>query len=177
MAAPSLPFVPEEQYRNTSYEIECEYVDGVLVKRNVGERKHSRLQFLLAAFLGLKEAEYQILGYTEQRIWVAPGRYRVPDVCVMLAEHRKEKVFSEPPALLVEVLSEEDQFPEMNRKITDYVTMRVRNICIADPYNLKVFTVDNGRLSESPSLLVAFQLREDKPHLAFDFAELFSKLD
>jgi Uma2 family endonuclease len=175
--APTPPLVSEEDYLNTSYEVECEYVDGVLVERNVGKRKHSRLQYLIGSFLHSKESECRILGYTEQRIRIAPRRYRVPDVCVMLAEQNQEDVFSEPPALVIEILSEEDQFLEINRKLTDYLMMGVRNICIADPYNRKVFTVEDRRLVESPSLLVAFELRRDTPLLAFDFSELFRQLD
>ena len=43
--------VPLEEYLRTSYEPDCEYVDGELVERNAGSRKHSRLQGLLVAYL------------------------------------------------------------------------------------------------------------------------------
>ena len=36
--------VTEEEYLSTSYEPDCEYEDGVLIERNVGERDHSWLQ-------------------------------------------------------------------------------------------------------------------------------------
>src|SRR5687768_2202096 len=141
--APSVPYVTEEEYLSTSYEVECEYIDGVLVERHVGERKHSRLQALLTAFLVSKEPQYETLTYTGQRIRVGPKRYRAPDVCVMPAEHRKEKVFSEPALLIIEILSEEDQAPELRRKVSDYVRFGVPNICIVDPYNEVVSTVQN----------------------------------
>ena len=39
--------VPVEEYLRTSYDPDMEYVDGALLERNVGERRHSRLQFLI----------------------------------------------------------------------------------------------------------------------------------
>ena len=37
-------FVSVEEYLKTSYEPECDYVDGEVQERNVGERDHSILQ-------------------------------------------------------------------------------------------------------------------------------------
>ena len=38
-----------EAYLQTSYRPDCDFVDGVLEDRNVGERDHNRLQLLLGA--------------------------------------------------------------------------------------------------------------------------------
>ena len=43
--------VAVEAYLRTSYDPDMEYVDGTLVERNVGERRHSRLQGFLVALL------------------------------------------------------------------------------------------------------------------------------
>lgn len=43
-ALPPLPRVTVEEYLNTSYEPDVEYVDGILVKRNVGDWLHSLVQ-------------------------------------------------------------------------------------------------------------------------------------
>ena len=34
-------FVPVEEYLNTSYEPDCEYVDGEMLQRNMGEPEHA----------------------------------------------------------------------------------------------------------------------------------------
>jgi hypothetical protein len=39
------------EYLNTSYRPDCEYLEGELLKRNVGEWDHSRLQGLFYGFL------------------------------------------------------------------------------------------------------------------------------
>jgi hypothetical protein len=33
-----------EEYLNTEYEPDCDYVDGVLEQRNVGKKRHARTQ-------------------------------------------------------------------------------------------------------------------------------------
>ena len=36
-----------EEYMNTSYEPDCDYVDGILEDRNAGQNRHGRTQGLL----------------------------------------------------------------------------------------------------------------------------------
>jgi hypothetical protein len=43
--------VSVEEYLPTVYETECEYADGELVERNMGESDHSGIQMALAALL------------------------------------------------------------------------------------------------------------------------------
>jgi len=39
--------VPLSEYLNTSYRPDCDYLEGELLERNVGEWDHARLQGLL----------------------------------------------------------------------------------------------------------------------------------
>src|ERR1035437_9123393 len=86
MATSSL--VSVDQYLTTSYRPDCDYVDGVLLERNVGEFDHGRLQTALAAFYYNHRRQCRVHASTEQRVQVAPARFRIPDVCVSAeAEH------------------------------------------------------------------------------------------
>jgi len=38
---PSRTLVSVDEYLHTSYDPDCDYVDGAIVERNVGERDHS----------------------------------------------------------------------------------------------------------------------------------------
>ena len=76
--------VPLAEYLNTSYRPDCDYLEGELLERNVGEWDHSRLQTLLAWYLRSREKQWGILAVTEQRVQVKARRYRVPDVTVLL---------------------------------------------------------------------------------------------
>ncbi|MBC7927319.1 MAG: Uma2 family endonuclease [Bryobacteraceae bacterium] len=176
--APALPFVSLSEYLTSSYEPDRDYLDGILVERNVGKRKHSRLQALILNFLMSQEEQYAILVYPEQRIQLTPSRFRIHDVCVMDGRHRSEDIFTEPPLLVFEVVSPQDAFGELITKARRYREMGVAHICVADPWNHTLFYVDaQGSWIESASLTVSFSIRAALPPLTLDFAGLFSQLD
>ena len=108
--------VPLEEYLGTSYEPDCEYVDGSVVDRNVGEYLHSLLQTLLAGHINsLRQTTgLKFLALVEQRLRVQGGddehrRYRIPDICVLAPGHRRTPVVIDPPLLAVEILSPDDR--------------------------------------------------------------------
>lgn len=55
MAAGTL--ISVQEYLSTSYSPDREYVDGVVVERNLGERDHSRLQTDLSTYLNVRSRE------------------------------------------------------------------------------------------------------------------------
>ena len=174
--APTLPPEPVETYLSSAWEPDREYVDGALVDRHSGERKHSRLQALLIQLLMTQEAEHNILVYPEQRIYVRSQRYRVPDVVVMPADHKVEDVFTEPPLLVIEVVSRDDEWGAILDKSEDYFRLGVPNIVFADPNRQRVFQVDGrGLLSECEALTANINFPGAR-HLTVDFASLFSRL-
>ena len=72
-----------EEYLNTSYDPDVEYVDGVLEERNVGDSLHSLIQRNLIVALSRKYPHLYAL--PELRSRTRSTRYRIPDVCVLLA--------------------------------------------------------------------------------------------
>jgi Uma2 family endonuclease len=177
-SAPTLPFVPVEEYLKSNYEPDREYVDGALVERNLGRLKHGHLQSLISAFFVVNGREHSLKIVTEQRIRVHDRRYRIPDLAVMPADRKEDQALTEPPLLVFEILSPEDQFAELRRKIEDYRAMGIANVCILDPYGEPtVFLVnEDGRLIESASKKIDFVLGANQVRLTIDFAELFAQL-
>ena len=164
--------VPVEEYLRTSYDPDMEYVDGALLERNVGERRHSRLQFLIGLELGPRE-QGRFHTYTEQRVRVLPQpRYRVPDLCVMALPYQRESVFTPPPHLIIEILSPDDEPADMLEKIADYLKFGVPHIWIPDPYRRRLQVADRDGLHDRPDLVVETDLAG-----RLDFGELFAKLD
>ena len=131
---------PLEVYLHTSYSPDCEWVEGKLRERNIGQFDHSNLQgkvFLTLALQG--RGKYHVL--PEQRLRVAPGRcYRVPDVLVIRRED-KEQIITKPPLLIVEVLSPDDTITDYDDKITEYLSMGVNCIWVFDPTKRKVWVI------------------------------------
>src|SRR5271163_162316 len=93
-----------DEYLNTSYEPDCDYVEGALEERHLGKFDHGRLQALLTIYLGSREKLLGIRTITELRVRVAGKRVRIPDVCVMLQTQPIQQVVDEPPFLCVEIL-------------------------------------------------------------------------
>jgi Uma2 family endonuclease len=75
--------VTRSEYLATSYRPDCEYLDGELLERNVGEWDHSRLQALVSRYLCNREKQWGILGVLAQRVQVKATRFRVPDISVL----------------------------------------------------------------------------------------------
>ncbi len=121
------------EYLSTAYEPDCEYVDGILVERNVGRRTHSFWQSRLAAFLGAREAQWGILTFTEWRMRLKPTRFRIPDLTVLRGACPDDEVLSEPPFLVIEIVSPDDRQSELQQKIRDYREFGIMYILVVYP--------------------------------------------
>jgi Uma2 family endonuclease len=128
----SRTLVSEQEYLSTAYSPDCDYVDGEVQERNLGERDHSRTQKKLILYMGNREARWGAEVFPEQRVQVSPTRYRVPDVCVVLGE-TDDKIFRKPPFLCIEVLSPEDRMSRVRDRVEDYLKMGVPHVWVLDP--------------------------------------------
>lgn len=128
-----LAHVTVEEYLNTEYEPDCDYIDGVLEDRNVGKKRHGRTQARLSArLLLLLESQGKDVA-TEQRVRISPSRIRIPDVCVFDVDDNDDVQYK-PPALWVEILSPQDRFSRVLRRVQDALDFGVPTIWIVDPY-------------------------------------------
>ena len=122
--------VPLEEYLSTSYEPDCEYVDGRLIERNVGEYNHSFLQgIILFALRALS-----LRAYVELRFQIGDRRFRVPDVLALAPGQKSSaKYQTATPYIVVEILSPEDRISGLKERIQDYLGRGVPNIWVVDP--------------------------------------------
>ncbi len=121
------------EYLKTSYRPDCDYVDGRVEERNVGEHDHAALQAALILWFGQRQQEWNIEVLPEQRIQITPTRFRVPDVCLVSLDQPVEQVLTRPPLACIEILSPEDTMRRMQERIEDYRSLGVANIWILDP--------------------------------------------
>src|SRR5262249_31874954 len=89
-----------EAYLNTSYDPDVEYVDGVLVERNVGDLLHSLVQKNIIVCFSRKYPRIHAL--PELRSQTRTTRYRLPDVCVLL-ELPKTKYLIDAAFVAIEI--------------------------------------------------------------------------
>ncbi len=125
-------FVPVEEYLSTVYRPDCEYVDGVIEERNLGEYNHGRIQSRIATAFGARNKVTRLEAITEWRFRLSPTRYRVPDV-IVIREGSQERVLTQPPLLCIEILSPEDRAGRVNAHIREYLDFGVPAVWLIDP--------------------------------------------
>jgi len=137
----SATLVSVEEYLATSYRPDCDYVDGEVIERNLGTKDHSKLQGEIFAWFRDRRRELRLTAFPEQRVQVGQRRYRIPDVCVVPLPEPDEQIFTQPPYICIEVLSPDDSFPKLQKRLDDYLTMGVPNIWVLDPPSRRAWSI------------------------------------
>ena len=129
-----------DEYLNTSYDPDVEFVDGVLCQRNVGDWLHSLVQSNLLFTLAREYS--QVFAVPTLRSKTIESRYRLPDVSVLLSAP-KTKYLPEAAFIAIEILSEDDRMTEVMTKLAEYEDSGVAHIWLIDP-RLKTLSVYSG---------------------------------
>jgi Uma2 family endonuclease len=159
-----------DEYLSTIYEPDCEYVDGELIARNMGELDHSALQAIISALLYNQRRESGIHVFTEVRVQVAASRYRIPDITVTTQKGRG-RILREPPFLCIEILSPEDRVSRMESRIEDYFAFGVRHVWLIDPQSKRAWSYTSEGKRESSAVLTT-----SEPRLTLALDEIFTAL-
>ncbi|MGA2149968.1 MAG: Uma2 family endonuclease [Bryobacteraceae bacterium] len=165
MATGSL--VSIQEYLTSAFSPDCDYVDGVIEERNLGERDHARLQGAIFAYLYARRKEWGIHVYPEMRVQVSATRFRVPDVCVVAGPEPAEQIFRTPPFICIEVLSPDDRLTRMQERVDDYIAFGVPYIWILNPENCKAYRCT------AEGMLEVKELRTESPAIVVPLEALF----
>ena len=174
----STTLVSLEEYLNTSYEPDMDYVDGELVRRNVGTPKHAGLQLEVGSYFLQFRKSHRIAAFVEGRLLVNPatGRHRVPDVMVVERPFKPGKVIVDVPVIIVEIKSPDDTLDDILDRCLDYEKLGVRNILVMDPDRRRAFTFEQSAFRLLTSSTIVLDLSQGL-RIDFPFAELFSGFD
>jgi len=172
-AAALLPSVSMEEYLRTAYRPDCDYVDGKVLERNVGEHDHGDLQSEFVHYLRLRRKQWKLHAVIEQRVQVSATHFRVPDVCVVASAASHPAIYREPPFICIEVLSPEDRQSRIQQKIDGYLKFGVPNVWVIDPETRRVwvYTTDGSREVKDG------MLRTENPAIEVNLAEVFGGLE
>ena len=156
------------EYLSTSFRPDCDYVDGEVVERNVGERDHSRLQMAVGAYFYARRKEWgievipraacpgvRLHGFafrTSAWFWraTAPGQ-----------------IFTTPPFICIEILSKDDRLSGMQDRIKDYLTFGVPHVWILNPQTRSAWRCTTEGMFETQ------ELRTENPEIVLPLAPLF----
>lgn len=162
-----------DEYLHSIYHPDCDFVDGHLEERNLGEYEHSILQAMIAAWFINHRKEWNIRVTTEYRTRVSATRVRIPDISIFPVGGPVEKVRITPPLLAIEILSPDDRLPRVLTRLNDFLAMGVPNLWLIDPEDRSAFTYtrEGLRLVEDTRLAIP-----NSP-IFLDLPEVFSALD
>jgi Uma2 family endonuclease len=146
--------VPLYEYLNTTYEPDCEWLDGQLKERPMGTNSHGTVQTFFIKFFGARERDWNVRVICEVKMQVAARRYRVPDVMIVRRDAPFDEIVVQPPVLVIEVLSRDDRAVDIQEKVEDYLGMGVQAIWIVNPLLRRVFTVQSGGMMPVAELTV-----------------------
>lgn len=128
-----------EEYLRTSYRPDCDYIDGHIEERNLGEWDHANLQTAIAIYFGTRRKKWGINVVVEIRVQISPARFRVPDVCVILGEPDGQ-ILRKPPFICIEVVSPDDRMSRLEQRIEDFLAMGVPYVWVIDPQTRKAYS-------------------------------------
>ena len=166
--------VPVEEYLQSDYSPDREYVDGEVQERNLGEYDHASLQDALLGIFRDNRSAWRLKARPELRVQVAARRFRVPDITVLRHDHPSEQIITTPPLLCIEILSPDDRFGRMDQKIADYLLMGVRAVWVIDPLAKAGYDCQGGHLS---MWKLSSHLTVPESAVSVDVAALFNALD
>lgn len=146
---PAAAAVSVEEYLTTTYRPDCEYVDGEILERNVGELDHGRLQILMGYYFVGREMLWGISAVTEVRVQVKPTRFRVPDISVLAGLVPKTRILREPPLLCVEILSPDDRMVRVQESVEDYLNFGVPCVWVVNPVTRRGFVCTSDGMVEA----------------------------
>ena len=170
----SAVMIPVSEYLRTVYRPDCDYVDGEVQERNLGTQTHSLVQKIIGAIFFNHRKDWRLRSLTEQRVQVSAMRYRIPDVCVVRSDAPIEPILQTAPVLCVEVLSPEDRFAEIQKRVTEYQQMGVGHVWVIDPETREIW------IAEGMAGLVSLEgraLRVPGVDAVITVAEIFEEID
>jgi Uma2 family endonuclease len=156
--APTLPLVSVEEYLKSSWHPDMEFVDGVLLERNL--HTPPRNAHPSASRVSIK---------------VSPTRCCVPDIIVAgtsvtLSSQACEGV----PPIVVEILSPEDRLGEVVHRFKDYAGLGVLQSLLLDPVERVAYSFHHGSLAEGH--ITSLDLPDGRS-IPFPTQQLIAELD
>ena len=126
--------IPLTEYLLKTYEPDCDYIDGELKERNVGEQPHGHIQAIIASIFRENRKAWSTRAITETRVQTQPTRFRIPDICILRSSDPHDPIIRFAPNICIEILSKDDSLSELQEKVDEFLEMGVAHIWVVDPW-------------------------------------------
>lgn len=172
---PAMPIVPVEEYLNTSYEQDKEFVDGRLVDKGMPTFFHQLLSAILLRWFYQYERQFRIKAVADVRTQIVErARYRLPDVMVLTTPAPAQRVITTIPNAVIEILSPDDRQTENLLRFRDYQQIGVSHVIQMDPEEYIAWRFQNDSLIRTDFHHLSLPGRID--NLPFDSVAIFEQL-
>jgi len=126
--------VTVEEYLSMVFEHDCEYVDGVIEERDLGEFEHAYVQGILIGLFLKNREQWGVYPLPEQRVQTQKRHFRVPDVTILRKGSQREGILTHPPLLVIEVQSPDIPLRKTELKAIEYLQFGIEHVWVIDPY-------------------------------------------
>jgi Uma2 family endonuclease len=148
--APTIPRISTDEYLTAGYHPDVEYVDGVLVERDVPTILHSLLQAILTEYFRRYRKQFRFAALSEPRTQIVErARYRIPDLMLSPVPLPAGKIVNSIPWAVIEILSPDDSLSGQLARFRDYKQVGVCHMVLLDPEELIGDRFENGSLIET----------------------------
>jgi len=142
----SVTAVSVDEYLKTSYEPNCEYIDGILVRKPMPTSRHSKVQGWIIALIYSRFPGFWV--GAELAVQVRHNKFLVPDVAVQDGSDVQEPYPIRPILLCVEVLSPDDSLNQTIAKCGTYHEWGTLDTWIIDPVAQRAWQYTKGSAPE-----------------------------
>ena len=142
------------EYLRSSYEPDCDYVDGIIARRNAGSPEQVSVERALMKQIEQHSGQWGIRAVCDRRIQTSASHVRVADIALLTRDGGEEKVIESPPVAVIEILSREDNVPRRTERLEDFRRMGVKSLWAVDPAARKGFDVSSGEWQETGTFAV-----------------------
>lgn len=130
-----------ETYLSTSYHPDREFIDGELLERTVGLKRHGLAQAQTAVWFGARKETLRLQPLLSMWMQISSSRIRVADLVLCELPLPDEEVFTTPPYLCIEIMSPDDTIAAMQDRLDDYLAFGLPNIWVVDPWKRRGWIV------------------------------------
>ncbi len=145
--------VTPEEYRTAVYDgPDCEYVEGEVVERATPDFAHGECQARFVELVYELKKQHPLHCVTEVRHRLSDSRYRIPDVAIHYGPKPTERVPSSAPLIAIEIISADDRYSNVVKKLREYEAWGVKHIWVVDPQERSLSVLRDGRLEPAATL-------------------------
>ncbi len=131
---------------------DCEYLEGEIVERAMPDYVHGEIQARFVEIVYELKTQHPLRAVTEVRHRLAAARYRIPDVAIHYGPKPAERVPTTPPLVAIEIVSADDRYTNMVKKLQEYEAWGVPNIWVVDPEERSLAIFRQGKLEPAAVL-------------------------